>query len=214
MWYNANEVICFKKQKKAELPVLHPVKAAEKPLTDKERGMTMNITITARKTTIKDGFREKVGKKLGKFDRFFDDEAAAVVTVTCERERERVEVTIIYGGLIFRAEKTTNDRIDSLDAVVDALFKQIVKNKSKLEPRVRAKAFEDLEVEAGAMQTDDYQPVKRKSFPVHAMEVDEAILQMNMLGHSFFLFENAETGELSVVYRRHEGYGLIDPIRH
>lgn len=174
----------------------------------------MKITITARKTTVKDGFREKVTKKLRKFDRFFDDEANAVVTVTSERERERVEVTISYGGLIFRAEKTTNDRLESLDAVVDILFKQIVKNKSKLESRVRAMAFEDLDPGLGAMQTEDYQPVKRKQFAVHAMEVDEAILQMNMLGHAFFLFENADTGELSVVYRRHgEGYGLIDPIR-
>ena len=96
---------------------------------------------------MKDSFREKVEKKLRKLDRFFDDEAKAVVTVTNERERETVEVTITYQGMIFRAEKTTADSSDSLDAVCDILFKQIVKNKSKLETKVRARAFEDLSPE-------------------------------------------------------------------
>ena len=174
----------------------------------------MNISITARKTTVKDSFREKVEKKLKKFDRFFDDEAKAVVTVTNERERETVEMTITYRGMIFRAEKTTADRSDSLDAVCDLLFKQIVKNKSKLESRFRARAFEDLAPEEAAEPEAAYNLVKHKKFPVHAMAVDEAILQMNMLGHEFFLFENADSGELNIVYRRHgDSYGLIEPIR-
>ena len=174
----------------------------------------MNISITARKTTVKDSFREKVEKKLRKLDRFFDDEAKAVVIVTNERERETVEVTITYRGMIFRAEKTTADRSDSLDAVCDILFKQIVKNKSKLETKVRARAFEDLSPEETGEQEGAYNLVKHKKFPVHAMSADEAILQMNMLGHEFFLFENAETGELNIVYSRHgNSYGLIEPIR-
>ena len=143
---------------------------------------------------MKDSFREKVEKKLRKLDRFFDDEAKAVVTVTNERERETVEVTITYQGMIFRAEKTTADRSDSLDAVCDILFKQIVKNKSKLETKVRARAFEDLSPEETGEQEGAYNLVKHKKFPVHAMSADEAILQMNMLGHEFFLFENADKG--------------------
>lgn len=173
----------------------------------------MNISITARKTTVKDSFKERTAKKLAKFDRFFDDEASAVVTVTNERERETVEVTIHSNGMIFRAEKTADDRLDALDGVVDVLFKQIVKNKTKLESRVRAKAFEDLAPEDMASEEDEaYELVKRKKFVVRAMEVDEAILQMNMLGHSFFLFENPDSGELNIVYRRKGGdYGLIEP---
>ncbi len=175
----------------------------------------MNISITARKTTVKDSFREKVEKKLKKFDRFFDDQANAVVTVTNERERETVEVTITYQGMLFRAEKTTGDRADSLDTVCDILFKQIVKNKSKLESKVRERAFDDLAPEEEAAEPEAaYNLVKHKKFPVHAMSTDEAILQMNMLGHEFFLFENADTGELNIVYSRHgNSYGLIEPIR-
>jgi putative sigma-54 modulation protein len=174
----------------------------------------MNITFKALKTTIRDPFKEKVQKKLGKFDRFFEEGATAQVTVTNERERETVEVTINSNGLIFRAEKTTGDRLDSLDAVVDVLFKQIVKNKTKLETRMKAFAFDSIPEEPNEAENQPYALVKQKRFAVRPMDVDEAILQMNMLGHNFFLFENAATGELNVVYCRHGGdYGLIEPIR-
>lgn len=174
----------------------------------------MKVNITARKTTVKDSFKEKVEKKLQKLDRFFDDEAAAAVVVSNERERETVEITINYNGMIFRSEKTTADRLDSLDAVCDILFKQIVKNKSKLVSRVRDKAFDDLSAEDIGEAETAYNVVKHKKFPVNAMSVDEAILQMNMLGHEFFMFENSESGEINVVYSRHGGsYGLIEPIR-
>ena len=174
----------------------------------------MNISIVARKTTVKDPFKERIEKKLKKLDRFFDDEAKAIVTVTNERDRETVEVTINYNGMFFRAEKTTLDRIESLDLVIDVLFKQIVKNKNKLESRFRAQAFENLGSDAAAFEAESYELVKRKKFPVHAMEVEEAILQMNMLAHEFFLFKNMDSGELNIVYRRHGGdYGLIEPIR-
>lgn len=174
----------------------------------------MNISISARKTTVKDSFREKIEKKLKKLDRFFDEETNAFVVLTNERDRETIEVTITSRGMIFRAEKTTSDRSDSLDAVCDILFKQIVKNKSKLENRVREKAFDNIDSEELSIETEDvFDVVKHKKFPVHAMNIEEAILQMNMLGHKFFLFENGETGELNIVYSRHgNSYGLIEPI--
>ena len=175
----------------------------------------MKVNITARKTTIKDSFKEKIEKKLQKFDRFFDDVASANVIVSNERERETVEITINYNGMIFRSEKTTADRADSLDAVCDILFKQIVKNKSKLVSRVRDKAFDDLAAEDFGTEPEAvYNVVKHKKFPVNAMSVEEAILQMNMLGHEFFIFENVESGEINVVYSRHgSSYGLIEPVR-
>ncbi len=174
----------------------------------------MNISITARKTTVKDSFRDKVEKKLKKFDRFFDDEAKAAVVVTNERDRDTVEVTITANGMIFRSEKTTPDRSDSLEVVCDILFKQIVKNKSKLINRVREKAFENIEASDLPDEVERaFNIVKHKKFPVHAMSVDEAILQMNMLGHQFFVFENGETGKINIVYSRHDNsYGLIEPI--
>lgn len=175
----------------------------------------MNISITARKTTIKDSFRDKVEKKLKKFDRFFGDEAKAVVVVTNERDRDTVEVTITSNSMIFRSEKTTADRIDSLEVVCDILFKQIVKNKSKLIGRVREKAFENIDAADLPSEAEhEFSIVKHKKFPLHAMSVEEAILQMNMLGHQFYVFVNGETGTINVVYSRHDnGYGLIEPIQ-
>ena len=174
----------------------------------------MNITITARKTTVKDSFKEKVEKKLAKFDRFFDD-ATASVTVTNEKNsRETVEVTIRSKSLIFRAEKTTEDRSESLDYVVDLLFKQIVKNKSKLKGKIKTNAFDDLNIADEGNVEEAYNIVKHKKFPVSPMSVEEAVLQMNMLGHQFFMFESVETGDINVVYRRNNGdYGLLEPVK-
>lgn len=170
----------------------------------------MNITITARKTNVKDSFKERIEKKLAKFDRFFDD-ANATVRVSNEKDRETVEVTIVANGMIYRAERTTSDRAESLDAVVDVLFKQIVKNKSKLTDKVKAKVFD--EIEETLPEEIPSEPIKVKKFPIRAMDVDEAILQMNLLGHEFFLFQNSATGSMNVVYRRHgDSYGLIEPV--
>ena len=172
----------------------------------------MKTTITAKKTTIRDSFKERIDKKLSKFDRFFDDTAAANVVVRTEGGRETVEVTINNRGMIYRAEKTTADRADSLDAVVDVLFKQIVKNKSKLTSRVKAASFDNIE-EAVEPEEEAAEPIKVKKFEITSMTVEEAILQMNLLDHTFFLFRNADTGEMNVVYRRHSSsYGLIEPI--
>ncbi len=171
----------------------------------------MKTTITAKKTTIRDSFKERIDKKLSKFDRFFDDTAAANVVVRTEGGRETVEVTINNRGMIYRAEKTTADRADSLDAVVDVLFKQIVKNKSKLESRMKAAGFENIEEPMEEEAAPE--PIKVKKFEITSMTTDEAILQMNLLNHAFFLFRNADTGEMNVVYRRHgDSYGVIEPI--
>ncbi|WP_312643708.1 ribosome hibernation-promoting factor, HPF/YfiA family [Hydrogenoanaerobacterium sp.] len=172
----------------------------------------MNITITARKTTVRDSFKERCEKKLGKLDRFFSDDAKATVVVTNEHERETVEVTIQSQGMFFRCEKTTADRLDSLDAVVDSLFRQIVKNKQKLGKRVRDEAFTSSEVDLLEQDVAEYHVVKIKKFPMKPMAIDEAILQMNMLGHEFYMFRNCEDNEINVVYKRNNGdYGLIEP---
>ena len=177
------------------------------------RSGSMNITITARKTSVKDSFKERVEKKLAKFDRFFDDDAKAVVTVTNENGRETVEITVQVQGMFFRADKTTSDRFDSLEAVADSLFRQIVRNKNKLEKRLKTDAFDPMfKDEAIAVEDEEYKVVRVKKFPIKPMAVDEAILQMNMVGHEFYMFRNSENGEINVVYRRHNGdYGLIEP---
>ena len=172
----------------------------------------MNISIISRNTSVRDSFRERCEKKLSKLDRFFGDDAKAVVTVSNQNGRETVEVTISSGGMFFRAEKTTSDRLDSLEAVADALSRQIVRNKTKLERKFQSGKFlpdaEDVDVQP----EENYGIVRTKKFHVNQMDVQEAILQMNMLGHSFFLFRNPETGEINVVYRRNDvNYGLLVP---
>lgn len=172
----------------------------------------MTITITGRKVTLKDSFKERVEKKLKKFDRFFDDEAQANVTVTLEKNRQTVEVTIKSSGMIFRAEETQPLMEDALDKVTDALVRQIRKNKTKLEKRLRENAFDAINMADEVIEETDFKIVKAKKFPVKPLDVEEAILQMNMLGHEFFMFRNATTGEINVVYRREDGdYGILEP---
>ena len=157
----------------------------------------MNVTITARKTSVRDSFKDRIEKKLQKLDRFFDDTAKAIVTVTNEGDRETVEVTIQSQGMFYRAEKTTADRFDSLEAVVDSLFRQIVKNKNKLGKRLRASAFDPSNLETG----------EQEESPVGEYE-------MNRQSPEFFVFHNAETNETNVVYKRHNGtYGVLEPTK-
>ena len=136
--------------------------------------------------------------------------------MTNEGDRETVEVTIQSRGMFYRAERTTSDRFDSLEAVVDSLFRQIVKNKNKLEKRLRETAFDAPNLEAGEeheSEVGEYHIERIKRFDMRPMDVNEAILQMNLLGHEFFLFLNAETNGVNVIYKRHNGtYGLIEPV--
>ena len=170
----------------------------------------MNINYISKNTAIRDQFRERSEKKLAKLDKFFGDEAKATVTVSTQNGNETVEVTITSGGMFFRAEKTTSDRMDSLELVVDALTKQITKNKTKLERKFQSgrfqPSFDDNVV------SEDFGVVRTKRFHVNQMDIQEAILQMDMLGHSFFMFRNPETDEINVVYRRVDGnYGVLIP---
>lgn len=172
----------------------------------------MNTNMTARNTVIRDNFKKSLDKKLSKLDRFFDDSAVAHVTVTNEGSRETVEITIKAHSMNFRAEKTTNDRLDSLDSVVDALFRQIVKNKTKLEKRLKSAAFEPGYEEDFVGSEDSYKIVKSKRFHIKPMDVEEAILQMNLIGHSFYMFRDQNSGNICAVYKRKDGdYGLLEP---
>ena len=180
----------------------------------------MNITITGRKISIKDRFRERVEKKLNKLDKLFGTEAEAQVTLSYLKDQFTVEITIrnTRNSMIFRSEKTTGDMFDSLEAAADSIVRQIVKNKGKLESRMRAGAYTDAaflaqeEREEELDEPHEYKIVRSKRFAVKPMEVEEAILQMNMLDHEFFMFRNIQTEEINVVYRRHNGdYGLLEP---
>jgi len=167
----------------------------------------MTVNYIGKKTVIRDSFKEYAEKRLKKLGKFFDDDPVVNIIVTNHNEDETVEVTIQSHGMFFRAERTSDDRQTSLDLVLDVLQKQIVRNKERLEKRLgTADVLEEEVVPATEL-------VKTKKFHVETMDAEEAILQMNMLGHTFFLFRSPETGEINVVYRRKDGnYGLLQPL--
>ena len=157
---------------------------------------------------------------MGKLDRFFKEDATASITFSVEKERlNKVEITIRSSGTIFRVSESTSDMHASIDAAVTTLERQIRKNKTRLERRLRQGAFEramdEGEISSFAPEEPEegeYRIVRSKTFPIKPMTREEAILQMNLLGHSFFAFKDEESGgAFAVVYRRYDGdYGLIE----
>lgn len=179
----------------------------------------MKYNIVGRKVNLRDNFKERVYKKLGKFEKIFSEEAEAVVTVTLEKNRQTVEVTIRDSGMLLRAESTALEMNDALDAVVDILGGQIRKNKKKLSKRFKPDSINRYFAEEAvgyeddySLDEEDYKVVRTKTFSVKPLSVEEAILQMNMIGHEFFMFRNAKSSEINVVYKRKDGtYGLLEP---
>lgn len=173
----------------------------------------MKTTIVARKYEITDAVRERLDKKLSKLDKFFSDEASATVTMASERGREKLEVTITYKGTLFRAELVEDDMISAIDRSAAIIERQIRKNKTKLEKRLREGAFDKADyVNEEDVSEDVIEISKIKKFAVKPMTPEEAVLQMNLLGHEFFLFRNTDGGEINLVYKKNNGqYGLIEP---
>ncbi len=171
----------------------------------------MKLQITAKKMQVPQTFNEYADKKLTKLDRFFGDEADAKLTVSTLKDDIIIELTVKYENLIFRAEQRAKDKNDALDACVDKIIRQIRKNKTKVEKRLKANAFDIQESETVEEQSR-YEIIKRKKFTLRPMNEEEAILQMNMLDHNFFMFKNGDTGEINVVYKRDDGnYAILEP---
>lgn len=173
----------------------------------------MKIIITGRKCTPRDSFKEHAEKKLQKVERFFDDSAEAKVTATVEKSCQIVEVTVATRGMIFRSEERAQNMNEALDKCVDSLIRQIRKNKTRLEKRLRAGSLDSVIIASEPEEEElDFNVVRTKHVSVKPQSVDEAILQMNLLDHQFYLFRNAETDAVNVVYKRQDGgYGVIVP---
>ena len=154
-----------------------------------EGDVVMKITITGRKCTPRESFKTHAEKKLAKIERLFGEEAEAKITATAE------------------------DMEDALDGCVDSLVRQIRKNKTRVEKRLRSGAFDAYTDMEPVSEELDFDVVRTKKIPLNKpQDVDEAILQMNLLGHQFYVFLNAVTNQINVVYRRKDGgYGLIEP---
>lgn len=175
----------------------------------------MNITIVERKMQISEELRAYATKKVTKLDRYFQKDTSATITFSELKGRQTAEVTVRHNGMVFRAEETTTDMFASVDGMIQSIEKQIRRNKTRLEKRLRAGAFDKAAANEASMAEyveDKYDVIRRKRFDVVPMTVEEAILQMNLLGHQFFFFKNAEEDDLpAVIYKRAAGgYGLIE----
>lgn len=171
----------------------------------------MNITIVGRKCNPREDFRNRAEKRLSKVGKLFDDDATAKVTVTVEKSCHIVEITVSKGGMIFRAEERADNMEDALDTCVDSLIRQIRKNKTRLDKKIHSAALDDF-MPVDIEEEKEFDVIREKTIALKPQSVDEAILQMNLLGHQFYMFLNAETDLINVVYKRNEtGYGLISP---
>lgn len=176
----------------------------------------MKFTFTDKKITLPKSVHAYAEKKIGKLDRYFRNDAEAAVVFSVEKDRNNVELTIRSGGTILRVSESTSDMFASIDAAVSSMERQLRKNKTRLEKRLRQGAFERAVDEQSsfapvAEEEDEFEVVRTKRFPLKPMTVDEAILQMDLLGHSFYAFKDEDGGAFAVVYKRNDGgYGLIE----
>ena len=178
----------------------------------------MKFTFTDKKVNLPKSLHNYAEKKVGKLDRYFKNEAEANLVFSVEKDRNKVELTIRSGGTILRVAESTSDMFASVDAAVTSMERQLRKHKTRLEKRLRQGAFEravEAEVSTFAPEEPEegeYSIVRSKTFPLKPMTRDEAVLQMNLLEHSFFAFRDEEAeGAFAVVYRRNDGdYGIIE----
>ena len=159
----------------------------------------MKITTIGRKCTLRDSFKEHADKKLMKIDRFFGQSAEAKITVTVEKTCQIVEITVINNGMVFRAQEQAENMNDALDLCVDSLIRQIRKNKTRIEKKLRDASFDDF-MDVTADEEDDFELVRTKTVDLRPESVEEAILKMNLVGHKFYMFLNADNGIICVVY--------------
>ena len=174
----------------------------------------MRYTIVGRNIEVTPGLREAVEDKIGKLDRYFTPDTEVNVTMSVQRERQNIEVTIPIKGSIIRAEESSSDMYVSIDLVEEVIERQILKYKKKLVDRKQSSpSFSDTFLQEDTpISEDEIRIVKTKKFAVKPMDPEEACLQMELLGHSFYVFLNSESDQVCVVYRRKGGtYGLIEP---
>ena len=172
----------------------------------------MKITVIGRKCTPRDSFKERAEKRLSKVEKFFGAEAEAKITATVEKNEQIVEVTIFHDGIFFRSQERAQNMNDALDRCADSIVRQIRKNKTKVEKKLRSGAFDSFEAIDSFEAEESYDVVRSKEITLKPQSVDEAILQMNLLDHRFYVFLNSANDKICVVYSRNEGgYGLIIP---
>ena len=178
----------------------------------------MKFVFTDKKVNLPNKVHAYAEKKVGKLDRYFKADAEATIVFSVEKNRNNVELTIRSGSTIIRVAESTSDMFATIDAAVTSVERQIRKNKARLEKRLRENAFErsvdseEISSFVPEEAEESFDIVRTKRFPIKHMTVEEAVLQMNLVDHTFFAFKNADAdGAFAVVYKRNDGgYGLID----
>ena len=173
----------------------------------------MRFIITGRNIDVTEGLKSAVEEKLGKLDRFFAPETEVNVTLSVEKERQKIEVTIPVKGNIIRSEQVSNDMYVSIDLVEEVIERQLRKYKNKIVDKQQAAAnFQKEYIDRDYEEDDEVKIIRTKKFGIKPMYPEDACVQMELLGHNFFVFFNAETEQVNVVYKRKGNtYGLIEP---
>lgn len=173
----------------------------------------MRITISGKNIDITDGLRKAIEEKLAKLERYFTPETDIIVTLSVEKERQKIEVTIPVKGNIIRSEQVSNDMYVSIDLVEEVIERQLKKYKNKIIDQQQAAGnFQQEFIEKEVEDDEEVKIIRTKRFGMKPMYPEDACVQMELLGHNFFVFQNAETEEVNVVYKRKGNtYGLIEP---
>ncbi len=173
----------------------------------------MRFIITGKNIEVTEGLKEAVKEKIGKLDKYFSTETEAIVTLSVEKERQKIEVTIPVKGSIIRAEEVSSDMYVSIDLVEEVIERQMRRYKTRIvESKQAAAEFNKMYIDNDYEDEPEIKIVRSKRFGIKPMNPEEACIQMELLGHNFYVFANAETDEVNVVYKRKNGtYGLIEP---
>lgn len=175
----------------------------------------MNFIISGKNIDVTPGLKSCIEQKLGKLERYFTPETEIIVTLSVEKERQKIEVTIPVKGHIIRSEQSSNDMYVSIDLVEEVIERQLRKYKNKLVARNQEGSNfkqEFFESEDTSSEDDEIKIIRTKRFGIKPMFPEAACIQMDLLGHDFYVFFNAETEEVNVVYKRKNGtFGLIEP---
>lgn len=173
----------------------------------------MRYIISGKNIDVTEGLKSAVYEKIGKLERYFTPDTEIHVTMSVEKERQKIEVTIPMKGTIIRAEQVSNDMYVSIDLVEEVIERQLRKYKNKLiEQKQAAANFNQAFIDDDYAEDDSIKIVKTKKFAIKPMDPEEACIQMELLGHNFFVYRNAVTDEVNVVYKRKGNtYGLIEP---
>ena len=173
----------------------------------------MKFTIVGKNIDVTPGLKAAVEEKIGKLEKYFTSDTDANVTLSVDKDRHKIEVTIPVKGKIIRAEQVSNDMYVSVDLVEEVIERQLKKYKNKIVSKERnAGAFRQEYIEKDFADDDEIKIIREKKFDIKPMYPEDACVQMELLGHSFFVFNNAETDQINVVYKRKGNtYGLIEP---